>query len=422
MHHKNVLIFCFFENMIQPSKKIILPISKSLYIRKLIYEFVEKNEVGNIPSESPSDVQVVYEALETISQSQNSGEIATHPVVIDVRDCGAAYRFLMAVLAVTPGQWVLTGTKHLMQRPIKELVRCLRSMGADIQWCGDGACTVSTNVKSGSWSICGKNLQSSELTIDCHQSGQFASALLLIAHRIGLKTLHILPETPPSASYIQMTKAVMNGDVNLARGGLLADWSAAVYWYARLLLEHQGSYKLSYLDMDSVQPDAILAKWFAQWGIESRQEAKGVVISVDETFVKPQEVITLDTSQNPDLVPVLACMACLWPKKMVFNGVANLRYKESDRLKIIQEQLSPFATIALNTYNGIEDNKLMVDPNDLKNNVDFVFDAYNDHRFVMGFSLFALRGKVLIKGFDSVRKSYPNFHVEGVVGGTDIVG
>ena len=433
MHHKNVLIFCFFENMIQPREKILLPISKSLYIRKLIYEFVERNEVGNIPVESPSDVQVVYEALVAISQSQNRGEMVTSPVVIDVRDCGAAYRFLMAVLAVTPGQWLLTGNERLLQRPIEELVKCLRSIGADIQWHRDGA-FVYTNDKSGCWSICGKNLHASELTIDCHQSGQFASALLLIANRIGLKTLHILPENPPSASYIQLTKAVVNGDVDLAKGGLWADWSAAVYWYARLLLERKGSYVLSGLDLGSIQPDVLLAKWFAQWGVESRQEAEGVVVSVDETLVKPQEVIALDMSQNPDLVPVMACMACLWPQKMVFNGVANLKYKESDRLKIIQEQLSPFATIALNPYNGIEGNQLMVDPingrdgactvstNDIKNDVDFVFDAHNDHRFVMGFSLFAVRGKVLIKDFDSVRKSYPHFHVEGVVSGTDIVG
>ncbi len=433
MHHKNVLVFCFFENMILSCENIRLPISKSLYIRKLIYEFVEKNHVGCIPSESPSDVQVVHEALVAVSNSQNSGETASCPVVVDVYDCGAAYRFLMAVLAVTPGQWLLTGTERMLQRPIEELVKCLRSIGADIQWCGDGACTVFTNVKSGYWLIHGKPLHASDLTVDCHRSGQFASALLLIGGKIGLKNLHILPENPPSLSYIDMTKAVVNGSVNLANG-LLADWSAAVYWYARMLLERQGAYSLSHLDLESIQPDSVLAKWFAQWGVESRQVIGEVVISFNERIVKHQEVVELDMSQNPDLVPVLACMACLWPQKMVFNGVSNLKYKESDRLKIIPEQLSPFATIALNSYNGIEDNQLMVDPisgrdgactvstNDMKNDVDFVFDAHNDHRFVMGFSLFALRGKVQIKGFDSVKKSYPNFNAEGVVTGADIVG
>ena len=515
-------------------KKITLPVSKSLFIRKLICNFLNEGCVGEIPAEAPADVKVVHEALMLVagavkntpsgtemptgeesgvepkngvedaaesridkSQTMESAErLKGEPVVIDVHDCGAAYRFLMAVLAVTPGQWLLTGTERLLQRPIEELVQCLRSVGADIQWisdddnvisrgnvprcasdddnvnsCRDALQHVSTNVKSGCWLIRGKNLHASDLTIDCHRSGQFASALLLIGEKIGLKNLHILPENPPSLSYIEMTKAVVNGSVKL-EAGHLADWSAAVYWYACLLLEGlmqrsnrsqlssgtafgdaPASYKLLHLDLNSIQSDAVIARWFADWGIESRQEEDGVVITYKENLIKSRKVIELDVSQNLDLVPVLACMACLWPKKMIFNGVENLKYKESNRLQIIQEQLSAFANIKVNMYRGVDDNQLVIDPcrdalqhvsttNNGANSgkdarpcvsticsndpncpgVDFVFDAHNDHRFVMGFSLFALCGKVRINDFDSVKKSYPNFHAEGVVGGTDMVG
>ena len=480
-------------------KKIALPISKSLYIRKLICDFLDMGRVGEIPLEAPADVEVVHEALILIAGSvkglssgtempmgaesgveskiwmaddvksrtdkgqtvESAERSKVEPVEIDVHDCGAAYRFLMAVLAVTPGQWLLTGTGRLLQRPIEELVQCLQSIGADIQWIFDD-----DNAKHG-WLILGKNLHASDLTIDCHRSGQFASALLLIGEKIGLKNLHILPENPHSLSYIEMTKAVVNGSVKL-EAGHLADWSAAVYWYARLLLEGQmqssnrsqlssgtafgdapASYKLLHLDLNSIQSDAVIVRWFADWGVESRQEEDGVVITYKENLIKPQEMIELDVSQNLDLVPVLACMACLWPEKMIFNGVANLKYKESNRLQIIQEQLSAFANININTYRGIDDNQMVIAPcrdalqhvsttnngensgrdarpyvstKNKKNAVDFVFDAHNDHRFVMGFSLFALCGKVRIIGFDSVKKSYPNFHAEGVVGGTDMVG
>ena len=499
-------------------KNVSLPVSKSLYIRKLIRDFLNEGRVGEIPPEAPADVEVVYKALMLIAGAAKNVSSGTEmymgaesgvepengladasksgsgksqmlefavcskeePVVIDVYDCGAAYRFLMAVLAVTPGQWLLTGTERLLQRPIEELVQCLLSIGADIQWISDN-----DNAKHG-WLIRGKNLHASDLTIDCHLSGQFASALWLIAEKIGLKTLHILPENPPSLSYIEMTKAVVNGSVKLV-DGYLADWSAAVYWYARLLLS-QGrvdvaqvtetttvlynvmpkfdnamtsgdnqcvAYKLLHLDLNSIQSDAVISRWFADWGIESRQEEDGVVITYKENLIKSQEVIELDLSQNLDLVPVMACMACLWPKKMIFNGVANLKYKESNRLQIIQEQLSAFANIKVNTFRGVDDNQLVVVPcgdvlqrvsttNNGANpdgdamhcvstkgsngnnancpGVDFVFDAHNDHRFVMGFSLFALKGKVQIKNFDCVRKSYPDFKAEGVVAGTDMVG
>ena len=524
-------------------KKVLLPVSKSLYIRKLIHDFLNNGRVGEIPPEAPADVEVVHEALMLIVGAAKNASLGTvvpvgaesgvepkigladasksesgknqmlesaacpkeEPVVIDVHDCGAAYRFLMAVLAVTPGHWLLTGTKRLLQRPIEELVQCMRSIGADIQWisdddnaifcgnvprcvfdddnvisCRDELQHVYTKSMPSGWFIYGKTIHASDLAIDCHRSGQFASALLLIGEKIGLKNLHILPENPPSLSYIEMTKAVVNGSVKL-EDAHLADWSAAAYWYVRLLLEGQMqssnrsqltsgtsygdvpvSYKLLHLDLQSLQSDAIIAQWFSQWGVVSRQEEDGVVVDFKENVdcqkhtlcsdgenvsrdeelklgevSEPQDdVIELDMSQNLDLVPVLACMACLWPKKMIFNGVVNLKYKESNRLQIIQEQLSAFANIKVNTYCGLEDNQLVIVPcrdalqhvsTKCSNDpncpcVDFVFDAHNDHRFVMGFSLFSLKGKVQIKDFDCVRKSYPNFKAEGVVAGTDMVG
>ncbi|MBO4654692.1 MAG: hypothetical protein J5644_04020 [Bacteroidales bacterium] len=470
-------------------KNVQLPVSKSLYIRKLIYDFLYNDRIGAIPSDSPEDVRVVHHCLTCISQDAEGGAEQREPQRIDVRDCGAAYRFLMAVLAVTPGQWLLTGNPRLMQRPIEELVQSLRSVGAEIQWCScrDVPWRVSTNAKYNScWQIHGKPLHASELTIDCTRSGQFASALLLISDKIGLKNLNILPENPSSSAYIAMTKSIMAGEADLNPMSM-GDWSAAVYWYARLLLSQchwhskrnndavseaapafnadvfPCSYKLMNLDLDSLQADAVIARWFAQWGVVSRQEKDGVVIKfkeildcqkntldfgnenasqneeveLDKSADFQGNVIELDMSQNLDLVPVLACMACLWPKKMVFNGVANLKYKESDRLKIIQEQLSSFAKIDIKSHSGIPDNQLVINPiccrdvpwrvstNDHCSNIPpriFSFDAHNDHRFVMGFSLFALKGKVQIKGFDCVRKSYPDFKAEGVVAWTDMVG
>ena len=572
MHQKNGLVFCFFELISLRMEKIMLPVSKSLYIRKLICNFLKRRPLDKVDDGFPVDVRIVRDCLARIAEAESGQNPADKPVCIDVRDCGAAYRFLMAVLAITPGQWLLTGTERLLHRPIEELVEALRSIGADVQYCsrrdgacsvsfdnvvssckdgacpvpndgdvypfgdgarhisndgdvypfgdgarhissvgdvypfgdgarhissvgnvypfGDGARTVSTNAEYGCWQIHGKTLHASEMTIDCTRSGQFATALLLIADKIGLQELHVQPEKPSSVAYIAMTKAVINGEADLTPQRL-GDWSAAVYWYANLLLSQQQkngkwelaadadvmsaagaksfvcselrnieknddiptSYKLMRMDLASIQSDAVLARWFSEWGVESRQEEDGVVISYNERFIKQQEVVELDMSQNVDLVPVLACMACLWPKKMIFNGVANLRYKESDRLKVIQEQLSAFADIKLNTYNGIVDNQLVVNPrkdgaclvsdsggalfhrdracpvstcsygnNANCSGADFVFDAHNDHRFVMGFSLFTLKGKVQIKGFDCVRKSYPDFHAEGIVGGTDVVG
>lgn len=379
----------------QKMKEVKLPISKSLYIRKLIIDFLYNNQIGIASVDMPADVRIVADCLAIIGSTRN----ADFFVPIDVHDCGAAYRFLMAVLAVTPGKWKLTGTERLLQRPINELADCLVAAGAKIKKCHDG------------WLVEGRNLSVPELTIDCHRSSQFASALLLIGNKINLQQLNILPEDPPSAYYISMTSALLD-DQSQQYLHHCADWSAAVYWYARLALEKQGSYLLLDLTLDSLQHDAVLADWFTNLGVCSQQTEHGVLIEYLAENNTQSSDFVIDVHQNLDLVPVMACMACLQSRTFIFNGIANLRHKESDRLQMIAKQLMDFTDIKINRYQDINDNQLIIKQKSPSSTKDrLIFDACNDHRFVMGFSLFALFHDVSIKDFNSVRKSYPNFKI-----------
>ena len=47
-----------------------------------------------------------------------------------------------------------------------------------------------------------------------------------------------------------------------------------------------------HLDLQSLQSDAIIAQWFSQWGIVSRQEEDGVVIEFKEFFDCQKNTIT----------------------------------------------------------------------------------------------------------------------------------
>lgn len=378
-------------------KKVQLPVSKSLYIRKLFSDFLYNQYFDAVPDDFPSDVRVTYSCLTTVSKAMNSNEWAE----VNVGECGAAYRFLMAVLSVTPGQWLLTGTERLLQRPMDELADCLISMGADIKKVDNA------------WQIRGKSLSAKEITIDCSRSSQFASALLMIGDKIGLENLNVIPDNPPSAPYIDMTMSVLE-QPDLVKTDF-ADWSAAVYWYARLLLEGEGNYLLSGLSLDSCQQDKVVAQWFAPLGIRSEQQSDGVLISAENPVT--QISVRWDASRHLDTVPVLACMACLIPGQFVFEGVDNLIYKESNRLAVIQEQLSPFADIE------IKDNQLIIKKKSLPKMPDrLFFNPYKDHRFVMGFSLFSLYYDVEIADADCVAKSYPDFHRQAVVGGMNVMG
>ncbi len=376
-------------------EKVQLPVSKSLYIRKLFADFLYKQYFDVVPNDFPSDVRVTYDCLTKISKTLNAKDW----VEINAHDCGAAYRFLMAALTVMPGSWLLTGAERLLQRPMEELADCLIAIGANIQ-----------RVKNG-WHIQGKPLVAKEMTIDCSRSSQFASALLLIGDKIGLEKLNVIPNNPPSEPYIDMTMRVLENPDLLEQD--YADWSAAVYWYARLLLEGEGEYLLSGLSLESCQQDKVVAQWFAPLGIRSEQHPEGVLISVEKTL--SHYSASWEVSRHLDTVPVLACMACLLPGRFAFEGVNNLIYKESNRLAVIQEQLSSFADI------DVTDNQLIIKKKSLSEMSDrLFFNSYKDHRFVMGFSLFALRYDVEIEGADCVAKSYPHFHRQSVVGGMNV--
>ena len=124
---------------------IQLPDNKSLRIREMVFSYAMGNDIPPLRDGDCHDVQVTHRALRTLSMPSS-----VRPVVVNVEDCGAAYRFLMPLLAATPGRWLLTGTPRLLQRPISPLVDVLRGIGVDIERVEDG------------WLILGKQFRSVE--------------------------------------------------------------------------------------------------------------------------------------------------------------------------------------------------------------------------------------------------------------------
>ena len=357
------------------------------------------------------DIAVTHRAVGIVA-----GKSSVHPVAIDVEDCGAAYRFLMPVLAATPGVWLLMGTERLLQRPILPLAEVLRGIGAEIERVEEG------------WLIRGKSfarpvetfhetsLQRGEigglsLSIDASQSSQMASALVLAAPLLGLKTLHLTMPDIPSLPYLQMTLALTRDWPVEIPGvtvpdtpiGAVGDWSAALFWFAYACLHPEHEYLLSPLSLESIQGDAVIAQWFNMLGVSV---CRDVVHSVSTTpyieiKAKPLETmphLVLDVCDNLDTVPVMAALAALLPADITFQNVRNLQYKESDRLHALAEQLMPYATIELS------ENELRVIGKGQPLVAGAGFDTKHDHRLAMAFLLFP---DAELNDVACLEKSYP---------------
>jgi len=168
---------------------INLPSSKSISNRLLIMNALSGNKIRIRNLSSSADTMVLRDALQPGKREINIG------------NAGTAMRFLTAYLAVTEGEYVLTGSERMCQRPIGKLVQALRQLGADIGYLENEGFPPLT--------IRGKRLQKQEVEIDGSTSSQFISALLMIApvlpHGLTLKLTGKIISQP----YIQLTLRLM---------------------------------------------------------------------------------------------------------------------------------------------------------------------------------------------------------------------
>ena len=401
--------------------EIQLPDNKSLKIRQMVRAYVRGEEIPAVSETDGSDVRVTWRALCAMADSKRMG--TDKVTTLDVADCGAAYRFLTPVLAATPGTWFFTGTSRLLQRPILPLVEALRGIGAEMERVGDG------------WLIKGKTLPSVEtqnfaslqrgkpdadeglsLTLDATESSQMASALVLAAPLLDLRTLHLTTTDIPSLSYLRMTLALTRDwpvkipgvEVPGTPIGALGDWSAALFWFAHARLHPENEYLLSPLSLDSIQGDSVVAKWFDEMNVSVREArhygdalpcvSTAPCIEIVAKSLEKMPRMVLDVRDNLDTVPVMAALATLLPADITFRNVRNLRFKESDRLRALAEQLLPYAEIALS------ENELRVKGKEGPVIPMAGFKTHHDHRLAMAFRLFP---DAVLDDVECLRKSYP---------------
>ncbi len=99
--------------------QVDLPDSKSMYNRAQVIRFLQK-KIEPPATTAPEDVQLLYKILSSDLQ------------LLDAGHAGTAFRFATAVKSFTPGEWELTGSPRMKERPIRLLVEALKKLGADI--------------------------------------------------------------------------------------------------------------------------------------------------------------------------------------------------------------------------------------------------------------------------------------------------
>ena len=97
------------------SGSINLEASKSISNRLLIIRELCDNKFNIENLSNAKDTRILTKILNDFKSQKD----------IDCKDAGTALRFALAFLATKDGNWVVSGSKRMHERPIKPLVDCL---------------------------------------------------------------------------------------------------------------------------------------------------------------------------------------------------------------------------------------------------------------------------------------------------------
>lgn len=386
------------------SGSINLPSSKSISNRALIINALNYSPYPLRNLSDSDDTMVLSAAL-----NSNSNKF-------DIGHAGTAMRFLTAFLSKIVGEWEVTGSERMQQRPISILVDALNSLGAQVFY--------TKNEGFPPLKILGSNLTGKTIELDGSVSSQYISALLLIAPTIqnGL-TLKLKGEIT-SRSYIHLTLELMKKfgvqyhweeneitvpeQTYIARDFTIeADWSGASYWYEILSMCNSGEIFLENLQLNSLQGDANIAGWFEQFGVFSAQKENGVLLT--KKVAPNPEKIEIDFIENPDVAQTMACLCVAKEIQFCFSGLKTLKIKETDRISALQTELAKFGAVLTEPELGelAWDGKII---NDSIKSETQIIETYHDHRMAMAFAPMAIAGfNLQITDPMVVTKSYPKF-------------
>ena len=240
----------------------------------------------------PDDVDVLHDALEMLSSfsHQNSEFSEKHPLVLHLKNCGTALRFLQVHLekCYPDAAITLTGDSRLLERVGKPTT-------------------------------------------------QTASARILHGENV--------PSMPDESPYITMSRSMAESYPNIR---LEYDWSSAAFWYEYMALqpllypEGPRELLLQGLAADSLQGDRMVADIYAKhFGVKTTFTADGAIIvntTTRQSIVDcqlPDRQLVLDFTNCPDLYPAIALTCERLGIPLIATGTERLAYKESNRLEAV---------------------------------------------------------------------------------------
>jgi 3-phosphoshikimate 1-carboxyvinyltransferase len=408
---------------VKPSKlagEVVAPPSKSYTHRAFAVGLLAKGESRITDPLIGLDTKATIDAAEILGAKISNihetwvvhgtgGNLKPKTDLIDAQNSGTTIRIMSAIAALSRKPIRLTGDESIKTRPMGPLIEALVKLGAKGKCEGpNGRPPV----------VVGGGLAGGDVEITGAVSSQFISALL-IACPYALEDVTLsVAEEPRSKPYIEITLEVLDAvGAKIRRNKSFTDFkidgrqvfsplelkipgdfsSAAFVLGAAALTE--STVRVSNLNVRGAQGDRRIVELLREFGADVK--VRGETVEVTGAGLTGIEA---DSSDNPDLVPILSVLGAVADGRTRLTNIHHLRFKETDRLRALATELRKLGA-------NVEELPDEIRLNGVKQLKEAKLQSYGDHRMAMALSVAGLvaKGETVVDGAESIPVSYPSF-------------
>lgn len=332
---------------------------------------------------------------------------------LDVGNSGTTLRLMSGILSAQPFTTRLTGDSSIQKRPMGRVASPLGLMGAKI--------TSENEKMTAPLTIEGQRLHGIDYTLPV-ASAQVKSALILAGLYADGETRITEPEATRDHTEIMLNYLGADirkeGDTIVVRPAaeltgrditVPGDISSAAYFIAAALISKDSEVLIKNVGVNPTRTGIITAFKAMGGNIELTNERTVCGEPVADILVRSSRLhgVVIKGAIIPKLIdeiPVIAAAACYASGETVIADAAELRVKESDRIKTMAAELGRMGATVIQTDDGM----IILGGIPLHG---AVCESYNDHRVAMSVAVAALgaKGETQIKDCGCVDISFPGY-------------
>jgi len=348
------------------------------------------------------------------------GGLKEYNGTLNCGNSGTTARLMMGLISTYPVKIKFTGDKSLSKRPMQRVINLLREFGAN-------ALPEKKNTMPFTFLGSYVGLQNDQkLKVP---SAQLKSAWCLAA--LNTKGISTLEEPFETRDHTEIMLKYLGANITVKKTknkkiisifgkhpmdakdiSVPGDISSAAFMMVLALISKNSKVTIKNVLLNPTRTGIldVFKKMRAKIKIKNKKIICGEVVGDLEVQSSNLKATTVTEKMAPRLIdeyPILFIAACFAKGTSNFKGIEELRVKESDRIKSMEDGLKPLGAKITSTKSSVK----ITGVQSFKLNKKIKIDAKGDHRIAMSFYVLSqvLNKSFKIKDFNYVKTSFPSF-------------